>query len=126
MIHVKNIAFVAYPVTDKQRATDFYEGLLGLKRTSTSENPDGFWFEYDLGPNTLCISNYWKPAASSEQPGPTVGLEVEDIDAAMATFKEQGIRIPMEPMDAPACRFALVLDPDGNSIFIHQFKAAAT
>jgi catechol 2,3-dioxygenase-like lactoylglutathione lyase family enzyme len=31
MIHYKEIAFVAYPVTDIARARKFYEGILGLK-----------------------------------------------------------------------------------------------
>jgi catechol 2,3-dioxygenase-like lactoylglutathione lyase family enzyme len=38
MIKVNEIAFVAYPVTDKQRARDFYEGLLGLKPTWTASS----------------------------------------------------------------------------------------
>ena len=50
MIKVNEIAFVCYPVTDKQRARDFYEGLLGLKQSSGTDFPDGFWIEYELGP----------------------------------------------------------------------------
>jgi catechol 2,3-dioxygenase-like lactoylglutathione lyase family enzyme len=41
MIKVSEIAFVAYPVTDKQRARDFYEGLLGLKPTMDGVFPEG-------------------------------------------------------------------------------------
>ncbi len=46
MIKVNEIPFVAYPVTEKQRAPDSYEGLLGLKESSGTDSPDGFWLEY--------------------------------------------------------------------------------
>jgi catechol 2,3-dioxygenase-like lactoylglutathione lyase family enzyme len=53
MIKVNEIAFAAYPVTDKQRARDFYERLVGLKPTMDSVSPEGYWIEYDIGTGTL-------------------------------------------------------------------------
>ena len=88
MIQVKDIPFVAYPVTEKQRACDFYEGLLGLKQESGGNFPDGFWLEYAVGSATLALSNYWKPAAEPSM-GPCVGLEVEDFDGAVARLMEK-------------------------------------
>ena len=49
MIRYKEIAFVAYPVTDVARARKFYEGVLGLKPSKASplsnlqtvRDPDG-------------------------------------------------------------------------------------
>ena len=122
MIQVNEIAFVCYPVADKQRARDFYEGVLGLKLSSGTDFPDGFWIEYDLGSNTLGLSNYWKAAPSSEQAGPTVGLEVENYDETIAVLKARSVPFVMETMETPVCHLAVVKDPDGNSLFIHKRK----
>jgi catechol 2,3-dioxygenase-like lactoylglutathione lyase family enzyme len=121
MIQVNEIAFIAYPVTDKQRARDFYGGLLGLKEESGTEFPDGFWLEYAIGTGTLALSNYWKPSAEPSM-GPAIALEVEDYDATVARLKEKGVPFPMETMESPVCHSCVVTDPDGNSLFIHKRK----
>jgi catechol 2,3-dioxygenase-like lactoylglutathione lyase family enzyme len=123
MIQVNDIAFIAYPVTDKQRACDFYEGLLGLKKSSGTDFPDGFWMEYEIGAATLALSNYWKPSAEPSM-GPALALEVEDYDATVALLKGKGVPFPMETMESPVCHSCVVTDPDGNSLFIHKRKPA--
>jgi catechol 2,3-dioxygenase-like lactoylglutathione lyase family enzyme len=90
MIKVNEIAFAAYPVTDKQRARDFYEGLLGLKPTMDSVSPEGYWIEYDIGNGTLAISNFWKPAAAPAM-GPAAALEVENFDYTVALLKTKDV-----------------------------------
>lgn len=122
MIKVNEIAFTAYPVTNKQRARDFYEGLLGLKTTLDMEMPEGFWIEYDIGPHTLALSNFWKPSGNPAQAGPTVGLEVENYDQAVASLKGKSIHFVMETLETPGCHLAVIQDPDGNSLFIHKRK----
>ena len=51
MIRVNEIAFVAHPVTDKQKARDFYEGIFNLKPTKNLDLEKGFWIEYDRWAN---------------------------------------------------------------------------
>jgi predicted enzyme related to lactoylglutathione lyase len=123
MIKVLEIPFMAYPVADKQRARDFYEGLLGLREESSGDFPDGFWIEYAIGTGTLALSNYWKPSAEPSM-GPCIGLEVEDYDATVASLKEKGVPFAMETLETPVCFMAVVTDPDGNSLFIHKRKPA--
>jgi catechol 2,3-dioxygenase-like lactoylglutathione lyase family enzyme len=123
MIQVNEIAFTAYPVADKQRARDFYEGVLNLKQTSGGDLSEGFWLEYDLGPNTLALVSYWKPNAdTSKQTGPTVGLEVENYEETVATLKAKNVPFLMETLETPVCFMSVVTDPDGNSLFIHKRK----
>ena len=122
MIKVNEIAFVAYPVKEKQRARDFYEGLLGLKPTQDMDMPEGFWVEYDLGPNTLALSNFWKPSGIPAQAGPTIGLEVDDYEKTVAALKEKSVPFVMDTLETPVCHLAVIQDPDGNSIFIHKRK----
>jgi hypothetical protein len=75
MIRYKEIAFVAYPVTDIARARQFYEGVLNLKPNAPLQSEHPHWIEYDIGSGTLGIgsSPQWFPS----QDGASVALEVE-------------------------------------------------
>ena len=127
MIQVTDIPFTAYPVADKQRARDFYEGILNLRMASgagSGDFPDGFfWIEYELGTQALALSNFWKSVpGESVQVGPSIGLEVENFDQTIAELKAKNVPFTTEPMETPVCRLAVVLDPDKNSLFIHKRK----
>jgi len=116
---VKEIGFVAIPVTDMERARDFYEGVLGLK--VTEEMMSGKWVEYAVGDHTLAIANVsdtWRP---SDQ-GTGAALEVEDFDDAIMRLKERDVRFAAEPFETPCCHMAVIQDPDGNKLIIHKLK----
>ena len=116
---VKEIGFVAIPVTDVGRARKFYEGVIGLK--PTGEFLDGRWVEYGIGDDTLAIANVnmdWRP---SDQ-GTSAALEVEHFDDAIAELKRANIAFDAEPFETPVCHMAVVKDPDGNKLIIHQLK----
>jgi len=113
MITVNEMAFVGYPVTDKQRARDFYEGVLGLKPTIDSAFPEGYWIEYDIGAGTLALSNFWKPAAAPAM-GPAAGLEVENFEATVALLKSKGVPFVDGPHETRVCFMVMVTDPDGK------------
>ena len=60
---IKEIGFVAIPVTDMKRARSFYEEVLSLKMSD--EMMDGKWIEYAIGDDTLAIANVrdtWTPS----------------------------------------------------------------
>lgn len=124
VVRITSIAFTAYPVTDIARARAFYETLLGLQTGVIYEHEGKAWIEYDIGPGTIAISNMgaenWKPSAN----GAAVALEVADFDGAVAALRDGGVRFAIEPMDSGVCRMAGVLDPDGNSLMIHQRRPA--
>lgn len=114
---ITEIAFTGTPVTDMKRARAFYEGVLGLKLTM--ESAGGMWVEYDLGAATFGIGSYgeaWKPAAD----GTCVAFEVDNLDAEVTRLKSQGVLVPVEIMDTPVCRFAIICDPDNNRLMLHQ------
>ena len=123
MLKVTEIAFSCYPVTDMARARAFYEGVLGLKATMAHGEPGGMqWTEYDIGNGTLSLgagAPDWKPNAS----GCSVGLEMEDFDAAIAQLKANNVQFKMEPFPTPVCRMAFIYDTEGNLICIHKRKA---
>ncbi len=116
---VKEIGFVAIPVTDVARARKFYENVLGLKQSG--EFLDGRWVEYGIGTGTLAIANVnmdWKP---SDQ-GTSTALEMEDFDTAIAELKRANVPFAVDPFESPVCHMAVVQDPDGNKLIIHKLK----
>ena len=115
---IAEIAFSAYPVTDLARARAFYEGVLGLAPSPTT-SPQ--WIEYEIGPHTLGIG--CAPGWSPNPDGGSVGLEVEDFDAAIAELRAAGVKFRVDPFPTPVCRMAVVADPDGNSLIIHKRNA---
>jgi predicted enzyme related to lactoylglutathione lyase len=123
MIKATDIAFTGYPVTDIARARTFYEGTLGLKTGAVFEHEGRHWIEYEVGAGTLAISNMsaerWKPSPG----GPSAALEVADFDAAIAVLRGAKTAFVLEPFDSGVCRLAVVSDPDGNSLTIHQRHA---
>ncbi len=117
---ITEIAFTGIPVTDMSRARAFYEGTLGLR--PTMESAGGMWIEYDIGAATLgigCYGEMWQPSLQ----GTCVALEVDDVDAAITDLRAKGVKISMEPMDSPVCRFGMISDPDGNKLIIHKRHA---
>lgn len=120
MITVSAFAFTGYPVTDIARARSFYEGLFSLRTATAFEHGGRHWIEYDVGDGTLAITNMagdkWKPSAD----GPCLALEVADFNEAVAELQRHGVRFLVDPMDSGVCRMAVIADPDGNSLTIHQ------
>jgi predicted enzyme related to lactoylglutathione lyase len=121
-IHVAEIAFTGYPVTDVPRARAFYGGLLNLRTGAIFEHEGMSWIEYEIGAGTLAITNMsagqWKPSAD----GPVVALEVTDFPATVAALRAAGVKFLIEPMDSGVCSMAIIADPDGNSLAIHRRK----
>lgn len=121
-IGLKELAFVGYPVTDFARARAFYGEILGLRETSAFEHEgDLHWLEYDLAGQTLALaraSEQWQPSAH----GGGACLEVEDLDAAVAYLRGHGVKVVLDIQDYPVCRVALIADPDGNTLALHQRK----
>ena len=117
---IKEIGFVAIPVTDMTRARSFYEEVLGLK--TSEEMMSGKWIEYSVGDDTLAIANIggdkWVP---SDQ-GTGAAFEVEDFDEAINRLKNQHVPFASEPFETPCCHMAVVQDPDGNKLIIHKLK----
>ena len=123
MLKVIEIAFTCYPVTDMARARKFYEGVLGLKPTMIVGESGGMqWTEYDIGPGTLALgagAPDWKPTDT----GCSVGLEMENFDAAIAHLKANGVKFKMEAFPTPVCTMAFIYDTEGNLICIHKRHA---
>jgi predicted enzyme related to lactoylglutathione lyase len=115
---IKEVAFIAIAVTDKERSRKFYQETLELKPTHTAH--DGAWIEYDLGATTIGVGCHpvWKPSRE----GTTVVFEVDDIDATIAKLKKEGVEFEREKFESPVCWMAVIHDPDGNRLLVHKRK----
>jgi predicted enzyme related to lactoylglutathione lyase len=116
---IKEIGFVAIPVTDMKRARSFYEEVIGLK--VLDEMMGGKWIEYGVGDDTLAIANVGEQWVPSDQ-GTGEAFEVEDFDEAIKRLKDRHVRFTAEPFETPGCHMAVVQDPDGNKLMIHKLK----
>ncbi len=118
---IQSIAFLTYAVSDIKAARHFYEDILGLKLTHEA---GGEWFEYDVGDTTFAISG-----ADTEHPVPVRGaiiaFEVSDLEAEVARLQKCRVTFRREIRETPVCQFAIVLDPDGSEVILHQRKTRA-
>ena len=122
---VTEIAFTGYSVTDMKRARDFYEGVLGLEKSRGfgQLNGEDQWAEYDVGAGCLALisggGKDWPPHAA----GTAAALEVDDFDGFVKKLRASAATFVWEPRESPMCWMAVVADPDGNWVVIHQRKA---
>jgi len=122
LMKIVDFAFIAYPATDLARSRAFYEGILGLKSFSFTNDGPEFWVEYEVGPHTLGIGN--EPFLKPSRYGAQLVFEVQDFDETIAHLRQHGVRFALEPFEMPRCRAAIIVDPDGNRIGIHQRNQA--
>ena len=113
---IKQLAFCLYPVSDIPKARHFYENVLGLK---LSHNFQDQWLEYDIDGFTLAVCT-----ADQEHPpgkhGPVIALEVLDINKMVIQLKSAGVAFIKEVSSTPVCNIAIIADPAGNELILHQ------
>jgi predicted enzyme related to lactoylglutathione lyase len=122
-IGIKEAAFTGYPSTNLARTRKFYGEVLGLPEGRVFEqNGVPSWVEFSIpGGHTVAIataSDQWQPNAN----GGGLCFEVEDLDAAVEKVQSAGVVLMLPIQDYPICRMALISDPDGNTVALHQKK----
>lgn len=110
---IKKVAFIGHRVTDMGAAKKFYGELLGLKETASYQDK---WFEFDTPEGkTIALDTF-----SPEGTPPYLSLETDDIVAEVARLKEAGVEIVMDLQDNKVCKMAIIKDPSGNNIMLHE------
>ena len=116
-MNVLGIDFTYFAVSDMQRSLTFYRDLLGMPLACLVH--DGTWAEFEINPGTLVLGqdhDFTSPG------GGTVALAVEDAKTTLEELKQKGIRIDAPLGESAVCYWAIVADPDGNRVIIHQRK----
>ncbi|MBY6386015.1 glyoxalase [Rhodococcus erythropolis] len=113
------LELVAIPVTDIDRAKDFYVRL-GFNADHDHTVSEDLRFVQLTPPGSACSICIGKGITDAE-PGSVVGMQVvvKDIEEAEREFKGRGIDI--SPIDDQAWgRFIYFADPDGNKWAVQE------
>jgi len=118
------LELVAVPVSDTDRAKDFYVSI-GFNADHDHRLSDDLRFVQLTPPGSGC-SIALGEGISPMEPGSLQGLQlvVSDIEAAHALLTEAGVD-HSEVQDFPWGRFVFFQDPDGNGWAIQEIQRPA-
>jgi catechol 2,3-dioxygenase-like lactoylglutathione lyase family enzyme len=111
-MNLKHISLVSVPVTDQDKAKDFYTGMPGFTvksdvvmdaATAGGAGEGARWFGDSMPPGSAKLA-----------------LACENADDAYAELTERGVQPNNQVEDAPWRRWFGVDDPDGNNWLITQ------
>jgi catechol 2,3-dioxygenase-like lactoylglutathione lyase family enzyme len=114
---ISHVQILSVPVSDQDRARDFYVDTLGFELVADNELGGQRWVQVaPKGGQTGLTLVTWFPTMPA---GSLKGLVVQtpDVDAETERLRRAGV--PVEgPQDAPWGRFSTFDDPDGNGIVL--------
>lgn len=115
MTQITGVATVWLPVTDMQRAIDFYANTLGLKATMQESE----WSELEADGLKIGLN-----ARDEETPGGEGGAVVAftpsgQLEDAVEDLRGKGVEFTGEISDHPWGRIAPFKDPDGNDLQLY-------
>jgi predicted enzyme related to lactoylglutathione lyase len=108
------LELVAVPVSDVDRAKDFYTQKAGFNADHDHTVSDEIRFVQLTPPGSACSIALGKGVVDTP-PGSLAGLQlvVSDIEAARTELAERGVDVG-EVQEFPWGRFVFFSDPDGN------------
>jgi predicted enzyme related to lactoylglutathione lyase len=119
-IHITDIRTVAVPVSDQDRALEFYRDGLGLEtRIDMSYGDDQRWLEVVPAGTTTSIALV--PSQETSPAGIDTGIRLttEDAEADHAALRAMGVDVDAEVLQYPVPMFTL-RDPDRNTLYVVQ------
>jgi catechol 2,3-dioxygenase-like lactoylglutathione lyase family enzyme len=115
------IELIHVPVTDVDRAKEFYVEKLGFNADHDHRVSDELRFVQLTPPGSACSIAFGTGIGGSMQPGQQDSIQVviDDADAVLADLRAKGV--DAEGVDEQAWgRFVTVTDPDGNRWTLQQ------
>jgi catechol 2,3-dioxygenase-like lactoylglutathione lyase family enzyme len=114
------LELVAVPVSDVDRAKEFYVDKVGFNADHDHQVSDELRFVQLTPPGSAC-SIALGTGIVDAPPGSVKGLQlvVPDADAARAELLERGVEVG-EVQDFPWGRFVFFEDPDGNGWAVQE------
>jgi len=118
---VKDVIVVSVPVSDQDRAKQFYVGQLGFELKGDDESVPGIrWVMVGpkAGSTALTLVTWFE----SMPPGSLQGLvlSTDDLPADFEHLAASGVQFDGPPQRRPWGTEAVLHDPDGNSIVLQQ------
>ena len=119
---VNKIGTVVIPVSDQQRAIDFYTEKLGFEKRVDVPVGDSYrWVEVAPGDSVTTIALAPPPPDTSTGNRETgISLQTDDIDAFHAELKASGVDVDAEVsrMGDPVPPLFWLRDPEGNTLMV--------
>jgi catechol 2,3-dioxygenase-like lactoylglutathione lyase family enzyme len=116
---------VVVPVSDVDRAKDFYAERMGFVVDHDTEPAEGVRVVQLTPPGSACSIVIGTGVADME-PGSVKGLQlvVDDMDAAYADLSARGLELgevqKLGPPDSVGYKFVFFSDPDGNGWAVQE------
>jgi catechol 2,3-dioxygenase-like lactoylglutathione lyase family enzyme len=107
---------VTLMVSSVEKSVQFYEQLLGLRKTS---KPSEETVEFDGGGMTIRLHARRPEISDSGSGTAAVGLRVEDVEATIETLRHRSVRVG-RVLRSGDRRMALFDDPDGNHLYLFE------
>jgi predicted enzyme related to lactoylglutathione lyase len=116
------LELVSVPVTDVDRAKEFYTEKCGFNADHDHTVSDEIRFVQLTPPGSACSIAIGK-GLSKMEPGSLEGIQlvVADVDQAREALAAGGVEVS-DVMDFPWGRFVFFSDPDGNGWAVQQIQ----
>jgi len=120
------LELVNIPVSDVDRARDFYANQVGFNLDHDHTVSDELRFVQLTPPGSACSIALGK-GLSDAQPGSVKGMQlvVDDAQAAYEELTGRGVEAT-EVQEFPWGRFTFFSDPDGNAWAVQEISGART
>ena len=119
--HIRQVGTVMIPVSDQDRAIEFYVDKLGFEMRGDTPYGDGErWVEVAPPGAATTIALVLPRDGLSTGIETRVGLTTQDADAALADLRAHGVEADeaVSRMGDPVPPLFFFRDPDGNSLLI--------
>ena len=126
-LRVTEIGVVMLPVSDQDRALDFYVGTLGLEKRADMPFAGGSerWVEVAPADGSTRIALVTPREGDSTGGDSRIAFATPDVNADHAALQAAGVDVDEQIMDMgePVPPMFWFRDPDGNSLLIVQAQA---
>jgi catechol 2,3-dioxygenase-like lactoylglutathione lyase family enzyme len=114
---ITHVQVLSVPVSDQDRARDFYINTLGFELVNESSMGDQRWVQVAPkgSPTGLTLVTWFPTMPAGSLKG--LVLQTPDVDGETERLRRVGVEIE-GPQDAPWGRYSTFDDPDGNGIVL--------
>ena len=112
MVH--GVSVVWFPVTNMDRAVEFYSEVLGLDKVRQEDE----WAELEANSLRVGLNGNEEPGAEG---GAVLAFQPDDeLEEVVKELEEQGVEFPGGISEHPWGRIAAFHDPDGNALQLYE------
>ena len=121
---ITGVEVLSLPVSDQDRARDFYVDVLGFELLRDAQMQPGMrWVQVAPrgGGASITLVTWFDSMPAGSNRG--LVLETDDLDADVERLRGLGLDFPDGIQDQPWGRFVTLADPDGNGLVLQATRA---